>query len=545
MAPTPTEPRALFLDRPIQQKLTIVVVATVAVAMLISLVGIVAMDSLLFRGYLRRDLSALASITADKSTAAVSFNDASAASETWPRYALDPTWWRRVRTGWMSPRWPPTSALDPRKSVRRSARAASGFWDRGCRVPANPAAAAAHRYAGPALRLGRADRARADLRFRRSGRDAGSQPVGFSAFFTSEGSDRRSAGSRRAATTVSKTKDYTVRAQKHSADELGTLVDAFNDMLGSIQSRDQEIREALADRERAFRETASAEAFRRMTLASIGDAVVRADSEGRIVFANLLAQGLVKSSDENIIGRHASQVLRLIDEYTCEPIEDPISRVLRDQTAAREGGCPVLIAGDGSEVSIDEHTRRFAAKTGPSKGRSWCSGMWPSGAAPRKLAGSSPRSSSRLTMPSSSSDLTGIVMTWKSGAERMFGYAADEMIGKPLVTIAAPGRDAEIHAILHRIGRGERIHHYQTMRRTKSGLLLHVSLTISPLCDADGQVIGASKIARDITSQVHAAEHLERVNAELRDSSCNLRGPTKTWNASPSSPAMISRNPCG
>ncbi len=524
MAPTPTEPRALFLDRPIQQKLTIVVVATVAVAMLISLVGIVAMDSLLFRGYLRRDLSALASITADNSTAAVSFNDASAASETLAAlrarshvvaactYRLDES----TLAAYFRPGSPQVCPEIGKSGVR--------FL--GSEVAVSQPILLQRRPIGTLV-------LRYDLgELTERARIYGSAALGVMlvasllAFLLSSRLREVIAGPlaqlARAATTVSKTKDYTVRAQKHSADELGTLVDAFNDMLGSIQSRDQEIREALADRERAFRETASAEAFLRTTLASIGDAVVRADSEGRIVFANLLAQGLVKSSDENIIGRHASQVLRLIDEYTREPIEDPISRVLRDQTAAREGGCPVLIAGDGAEVSIDEHTTPIRGEDGTIEGAV----LVFRDVAQRRRAEETRRLLASIVESSDdaiiSSDLTGIVMTWNSGAERMFGYAADEMIGKPLVTIAAPGRDAEIHAILHRIGRGERIHHYQTMRRTKSGLLLHVSLTISPLCDADGQVIGASKIARDITSQVHAAEHLERVNAELRDSNSQL-----------------------
>src|SRR5262249_35665743 len=98
-----------------------------------------------------------------------------------------------------------------------------------------------------------------------------------------------------------------------------------------------------------------------------------------------------------------------------------------------------------------------------------------------------------------SKNLEGIVTSWNAGAERLFGYTAREMIGKPILTLIPPERLDEEPEILKRIRRGERIAHYETKRMRKDGSLVDISLTVSPIRDSLGQIIGASKIARDIT----------------------------------------------
>ncbi len=98
-----------------------------------------------------------------------------------------------------------------------------------------------------------------------------------------------------------------------------------------------------------------------------------------------------------------------------------------------------------------------------------------------------------------SKDLQGIIKTWNAGAQRLFGYTAEEVIGKPVNILIPPDRQDEEPGILQRIRAGERIHHYETVRMRKDGSLIDISLTISPLKNAAGQIIGASKIARDIT----------------------------------------------
>jgi PAS domain S-box-containing protein len=119
-----------------------------------------------------------------------------------------------------------------------------------------------------------------------------------------------------------------------------------------------------------------------------------------------------------------------------------------------------------------------------------------------------------------SKNLKGIIMSWNRGAERIFGYTAQEAIGRPVTMLMPPDRTHEELGILTRIRRGEKIDHYETIRRRKDGTLLNVSLTISPIADANGRIIGASKIARDITER-------KRTEEALRDAQLRLQ----QWNA--------------
>ena len=100
-----------------------------------------------------------------------------------------------------------------------------------------------------------------------------------------------------------------------------------------------------------------------------------------------------------------------------------------------------------------------------------------------------------------SKDLHGIILTWNKGAQRLFGYPAEEAIGRSITLIIPPELREEEDRILRSIGNGERIEHFETVRVTKSGARVHVSLSVSPLRDAAGNIVGASKIARDITER--------------------------------------------
>src|SRR6266850_2742494 len=107
-------------------------------------------------------------------------------------------------------------------------------------------------------------------------------------------------------------------------------------------------------------------------------------------------------------------------------------------------------------------------------------------------------------------------MSWNKGAERTFGYSAKEMIGRSIIQLLPPDRlDEEAH-ILARLQRGERVEHYETIRRRKDGRLIDVSLTISPIRDATGVIVGASKIARDITEQKEALRKLAEAHEQLK-----------------------------
>jgi PAS domain S-box-containing protein len=109
-----------------------------------------------------------------------------------------------------------------------------------------------------------------------------------------------------------------------------------------------------------------------------------------------------------------------------------------------------------------------------------------------------------------SKDLNGVVTSWNIAAERILGFTANEMIGRSILTIIPPELQSDEPQILATIARGERIEHFETVRLTKSGKRINVSLTISPVRDEDGKIVGAAKILRDITEQKKIAETLQR-----------------------------------
>ena len=121
-----------------------------------------------------------------------------------------------------------------------------------------------------------------------------------------------------------------------------------------------------------------------------------------------------------------------------------------------------------------------------------------------------------------SKNLDGVITSWNRGAERVFGYTADEAIGQPITIVIPQDRHDEERAILTRIRRGERIDHFETVRQRKHGSLIVVSLTVSPVKDAEGKIVGASKSARDITEQKRTQEQIATLAREAEHRSKNL-----------------------
>jgi PAS domain S-box-containing protein len=115
-----------------------------------------------------------------------------------------------------------------------------------------------------------------------------------------------------------------------------------------------------------------------------------------------------------------------------------------------------------------------------------------------------------------SKTLEGVIRSWNSAAERLFGHSAEEAVGQPITLIIPPERVAEEEEILARLRRGERVHHFETVRVAKSGRRIDVALTISPIRNANGVVIGASKIARDITERMACEQAQQRTIGELK-----------------------------
>ena len=121
-----------------------------------------------------------------------------------------------------------------------------------------------------------------------------------------------------------------------------------------------------------------------------------------------------------------------------------------------------------------------------------------------------------------SKSLDGVIATWNNGAERMFGYSAEEAIGQPITIVIPKEQLHEEHEILTRVRRGERLDHFETVRRRKDGSLFDISLTVSPIKNNEGKIVGASKIARDITEQKRAQEQIATLARETEHRSKNV-----------------------
>src|SRR5690348_5205725 len=111
--------------------------------------------------------------------------------------------------------------------------------------------------------------------------------------------------------------------------------------------------------------------------------------------------------------------------------------------------------------------------------------------------------------------LDGIITSWNRGAERIYGYSAEEIIGKPISVLTPSERPDDMKGILARVAKGERVEHYETVRQRKDGRLIDISLTVSPIYDSEGVLIGVSSIARDITERKRADERLLAANRSI------------------------------
>ncbi|QEH31575.1 Autoinducer 2 sensor kinase/phosphatase LuxQ [Aquisphaera giovannonii] len=130
-----------------------------------------------------------------------------------------------------------------------------------------------------------------------------------------------------------------------------------------------------------------------------------------------------------------------------------------------------------------------------------------------------------------SKDLRGVITSWNQAAERIFGYTAAEIVGRHISTLIPPGHDEDVVHILSKIRRGERVDHFETKRRTKDGRILDLSITVSPIRNAAGDIVGASKVARDVTERNRARAALRESEEQLRQITDVL--PQQIWTARP------------
>jgi len=398
----------------------------------------------------------------------------------------------------------------------------------------------------------------------------------------------------------------------------------------------------ITDRTKAEEEVRRQQEWLRVTLESIGDAVITTDIHSQVTFLNPIAEILTGWPFEEALGQPLKTVFNIINEKSRQPALHPIDQVLREGIIVELSNHTALIARDGTEISIEDSAAPIRDFTGKLLGAVMVfhdvinkrqaeealrqseqklraifnqaavgiatidlEGQWEevnqkfsdilgytheellqiplrdltySEDLPRSnqkieelLAGhisdyalekryirkdgslvwsldtvtllwdaeGNPRQflviveditlrkkveedSLRLSAVVESSDdaiisktLTGIITSWNQAAERMFGYTAPEVLGKSISILFPPERLEEERDIIARLKRGERVDHYETERIRKDGTFLNVSLTVSALKDHNGQIIGASKIARDITERKRAEVELRQAQEKL------------------------------
>jgi PAS domain S-box-containing protein len=272
--------------------------------------------------------------------------------------------------------------------------------------------------------------------------------------------------------------------------------------------RQYEVRDYLAERQRTA-EVIHAERERlRITLASIGDAVITTDVDGRVNFLNSVAEVLTGWSQSEAHGRPLQDVFHIVNEQTRKEVENPATQALQGGVAVGLSNHTVLISRNGAERPIDDSAAPIRDGLGNPVGAVL---VFRDVTEKRRAV----EDQARLAAIVESSDdamigktLDGIISSWNAGAERLFGYKRDEAIGRPITLILPPDRLNEEREILDRIRLGERFEHFETIRMAKDGRLLNTSLTISPIRDAEGRIVGASKVARDITEQKRAEDAL-------------------------------------
>jgi PAS domain S-box-containing protein len=250
------------------------------------------------------------------------------------------------------------------------------------------------------------------------------------------------------------------------------------------------------------------------TLASIGDAVLATDSQGQVMLLNPVAARLTGWPEVEAVGHDITEVFRIVNEFTREVVENPVSRVLREGLVVGLANHTLLIARDGVERPIDDS----GAPIRDPQGRLAGVVLVFRDITDRRRA---EEARTRLAAIVESSEdaiigktLDGIITSWNQGAERLYGYTAAEMVGQSLARLIPPDLPDDLPQLLARLRRGERIAHYETQRLAKDGTRLEVSLTISPIRDGAGRLIGASKSARDITARTQSEAALARQHQE-------------------------------
>ncbi len=270
-----------------------------------------------------------------------------------------------------------------------------------------------------------------------------------------------------------------------------------------------------------FPET-QAQAYLTALLDSTDDAIISEDLHGNITSWNSSAKGIFGYSAEEIIGKHISVLIppeRLNEQNLIyEQVKQGNKKHYRTVRRTKEGrliDISITVSPvrdkEGNIIGIS----KIAHDISPFK----------EGERAVAYLGAIIESSDDAII---SKDLNGIVTSWNKSAERIFGFSASEVVGKPITLIIPPERLEEESKILTTLRTGERVDHFETQRRHKDGHMVPVSLTVSPIRDTDGKIIGASKISRDISDRISAAKAVAEASHKKEEFLTNMSHELRT-----------------
>ena len=260
----------------------------------------------------------------------------------------------------------------------------------------------------------------------------------------------------------------------------------------------------------------------RVTLRSIGDAVITTNVDARITDLNKVAERLTGWSRDEALGQPLERVFNIVNETTRRPVENPATRALREGVIVGLANHTVLVKKDGSECPIDDSAAPIRNEQGHVSG---CVLIFRDVTQQRLIERekASQLITARLlaAIVESSDDaiisksLEGIIQSWNAAAERLFGFTAEEAVGQHISLVIPTDRITEEDQIIASLKAGNRIEHFETERVRKDGQRIIVSLSISPIKDDSGNVVGASKIVRDVTERMQLMKDLQRLASDL------------------------------
>ena len=272
----------------------------------------------------------------------------------------------------------------------------------------------------------------------------------------------------------------------------------------------------LQIRERAIGQTkeelVQALTIMRATLEATTDGILVTDEKGKVTDFNDKYLAMWKIPWRSLEGGTPVDVRELASRNFADPHRF-FSRIAEIDSTSQDS-LDVLQLEDGR---IFERSSKVLSVEGRSVGRLWSfrdvTQSYRTEIASRQLAAIVAFSDDAIV----GKDLNSVITSWNYGAERIFGYTAEEMIGTSIMRLIPPDRQTEEQEILSRIRRGERVDHFETIRLAKDGRQLNISVTVSPIKDSAGRVVGASKVARDITERKNAEATLKKVSEEAEE----------------------------